>query len=588
MNQLGNLDSNSSKDVIELLKKVAKDKLVIVVTHNFEQVEQYATRVIKMHDGKIVENKVIKQVEAPEKVKESKYNKITIGNKYRLGIRNTFNIVTKFLLLLAVFLFITVALLSEYASFAQTEYETNKYGYNYYFRDLSDNRILIKKADGTYFTQEDYNKIGQIENVDYIVEDDLLIDSQFTISKDDIYFYGRMQNYNFYKGTLTEGRVPENKYEIILKIPEDYYYVRDGFDNILEKEFEIRDNTTNETKTEYKLKIVGIEIYDNDSLYGNSWDTEFYVGEEVIEDFRKDINQAYSKVKTLFNGKYYQNQIGSSYFRILPSDKVEKGNAIVSEELNSLAPNYRAKNRELKIFVENIYYQEELTVKIYNTYTKNSFTKLTGYKEYDLYNGSIFINKEEYINFYNKEPYQSSIYIKDEEKLEETIIELEQINMEVSQGEKSLIAQSIKNFKINDNLEILQIIKIFKLVVTCILILALFFISYFIIRIILKSRNVYFTTLRMLGATTKDVKRILDIELFINSSLAYLSFMVLIALTKYGVINVEFISNLVEFLSFREYALMYVILIVMSRLISRRFSKKIFKKSAIKTYNEEV
>ena len=64
--------------------------------------------------------------------------------------------------------------------------------------------------------------------------------------------------------------------------------------------------------------------------------------------------------------------------------------------------------------------------------------------------------------------------------------------------------------------------------------------------------------------------------------------MVLIALTKYGVINVEFISNLVEFLSFREYALMYVILIVMSRLISRRFSKKIFKKSAIKTYNEEV
>lgn len=54
----------------------------------------------------------------------------------------------------------------------------------------------------------------------------------------------------------------------------------------------------------------------------------------------------------------------------------------------------------------------------------------------------------------------------------------------------------------------LQVIKIFKVVITSILIFALFFISYFIIRIILKSRNVYFTTLRMLGATTKMLKDI--------------------------------------------------------------------------------
>lgn len=579
----GNLDSASSKDVIELLKKVAKDKLVIVVTHNIEQIEEYATRIIKMHDGRIVENKVIKEVEEPKNINESKYSQITVGNKCRLGIRNTFNIVTKFLLLFAVFLFITVALLSEYASFQQTEYETNKYGYNYYFRDLSDKRILIKKQDGTYFTKDDYDKIEQIENVDYVVKDDLLLDNQFSISKDEMYFYGRMQDYNFYRGTLTAGRMPQEKYEIILKIPEDYYYIRNGFDNILEKEFEIRDDNTNEAKEGYKLKIVGIETYNNDSLFGNFWNAEFYVGEEVLSDFRKDINKNYSKVKILFNGKYYNSQ-----FRILPSNKVEKGKAVVSENLNSLAPNYQAKNKELKIFVENIYYKEDLTVKIANTYTKNSFTRLTGYKNYDQFNGCIFINEDEYINFFNKEPYQSSVYIKDEEILQETIEQLEQINMEVSKEKTGIIAQTIKNFKINDNLEMLQIIKIFKLVVTCILILALFFISYFIIRIILKSRNVYFTTLRMLGATTKNVKQILDIELFINSSLAYLSFMVLIALTKYGIINVGFIANLVDFLTIREYVLMYVVLMVMSKLISRRFSKKIFKKSAIKTYNEEV
>ena len=45
--------------VIEILKKVAKDKLVVVVTHNIEQVEQYATRIIKMQvDDKSVKHQI--------------------------------------------------------------------------------------------------------------------------------------------------------------------------------------------------------------------------------------------------------------------------------------------------------------------------------------------------------------------------------------------------------------------------------------------------------------------------------------------------------------------------------------------------
>ena len=109
-----------------------------------------------------------------------------------------------------------------------------------------------------------------------------------------------------------------------------------------------------------------------------------------------------------------------------------------------------------------------------------------------------------------------------------------------------------------------------------------------LIRIILKSRNIYYTTLRMLGATYKSVKRILDIELFINSSLAYILMIALIYLVKINVITFEYVAKLINYLSIREYVLMYVILVVMSRLISRRFSKKLFKNTAINTYNEEV
>ncbi|MBO5095555.1 MAG: hypothetical protein J6B98_01620, partial [Bacilli bacterium] len=143
-------------------------------------------------------------------------------------------------------------------------------------------------------------------------------------------------------------------------------------------------------------------------------------------------------------------------------------------------------------------------------------------------------------------------------------------------------------YKVNGNEAYSQMIRIIKVVVTMVLIFVLFFISYFIIRIILKSRNIYYTTLRMLGATYKNVKRILDIELFINSSIAYIAIMALIYLVKINVINFEYVSKLTNYLELREYVLMYLILVLMSQLISRRFSKKIFKNTAINTYNEEV
>lgn len=50
----GALDSDTSIQVMELLKKVAKDRLVVMVTHNPELAEDYATRIVNIKDGKIL------------------------------------------------------------------------------------------------------------------------------------------------------------------------------------------------------------------------------------------------------------------------------------------------------------------------------------------------------------------------------------------------------------------------------------------------------------------------------------------------------------------------------------------------------
>src|SRR5690554_6938407 len=84
----GNLDSESSKQVINLLREISKDKLVIIVTHDYDQVKDIATRHIKMHDGEVVEDKKIKNVATMTLEKEPDPAKMTIGTIARFALRN--------------------------------------------------------------------------------------------------------------------------------------------------------------------------------------------------------------------------------------------------------------------------------------------------------------------------------------------------------------------------------------------------------------------------------------------------------------------------------------------------------------------
>ena len=52
----GALDSETSIQVMELLKDVAKDRLVVMVTHNPELAEQYANRIVRLRDGAITDD----------------------------------------------------------------------------------------------------------------------------------------------------------------------------------------------------------------------------------------------------------------------------------------------------------------------------------------------------------------------------------------------------------------------------------------------------------------------------------------------------------------------------------------------------
>ena len=90
----GALDSETSVQVMELLKEVAKDRLVVMVTHNPELAEEYANRIVKLRDGKIIDDSNPYEIdenalEAP-KHKNMGKSSMSLLTSFGLSLRNLF------------------------------------------------------------------------------------------------------------------------------------------------------------------------------------------------------------------------------------------------------------------------------------------------------------------------------------------------------------------------------------------------------------------------------------------------------------------------------------------------------------------
>jgi len=97
----GALDTETSVQVMEILKNVAKDRLVIMVTHNPELAENYSTRIIRMLDGKILndseplsaeeikEEKAMSE-EAREADRKKKKPSMSVWTSFMLSLKNLF------------------------------------------------------------------------------------------------------------------------------------------------------------------------------------------------------------------------------------------------------------------------------------------------------------------------------------------------------------------------------------------------------------------------------------------------------------------------------------------------------------------
>ena len=347
-----NLDAKSSKKVLKLLKEISKYKLIIIVTHKNYELEKYITRKITLQNGTIIKDEIKNKPEY-KKIKIIN-NKTSLPDKIKLSIKNTFNIIPKFILLLFIFCFISLIYTLEYLSIKENTLD----GYSNIYHDTSSKRIIIKK--NTPFNDNDYNILKNNIDINYIIKHDILIDHKVNFKTNDTIqeAYIKLDNSIENNEAILKTSIYENIEEIDiyntkLKVYkkyqntiDNYVYVNDYILNKIAREV-YKEYTNYYIKTNNNIKYINISnkiknsnpninIYidnlyykenislnnyyiDKDTLYINENDynklfkNDIYQSSIYINNYN-DINNILSKL----------NNLGYNY--ILPSDTLINSN----------------------------------------------------------------------------------------------------------------------------------------------------------------------------------------------------------------------------------------------------------------------
>lgn len=657
----GNLDSKSADLVIKTLKKVSRSKLVIIVTHNYEQVEEYITRKITMHDGKIIEDRKLKtsqdtsgefslyseldsasgvgasnsgasgsgagalnsavlsseasgsasdaptsessnlegrrtrrQIKRRQIDNESKGNQDSVeiksmnfGSQLNLGMRNTFNIFSKFMLLLIVYLFISTAVTNQYASTKASITDMDKIGYNQYFADLRRNRVIVTKEDGTYFTPEEVKEIEKNELVDHVVNNDIQLDTLGAIPTDQAYINGPVRTYTGgEKINVKYGKLPENDNEVMIAVYNDHYQaknIKKSAKDMIGKEYYLDGVNEGEELLSSKIKIAGIAFINRDKNAASDYfeTGRLYVNSNTNKIIASRMLARQSGLLMDYNGKKQEIRAGEGSDLLRPSANVSKGKAYIFESHASYYKNGEALYKPLNITSNGLHETSSLNLTVGKVVNSENAKKALGIEKdyYEEASTHIYINEDDYYALYSNENYQVSAFAKNEKDVKELSDSLSKSGYRVL---------PIKETLTNPDRIIYFVQKLLLRVIFMAMIIVLFFISYAVIRLIMKSRNTYYSTLRILGAKRNNASNIMKIELIAMAMISYVINIIFVLLVNKDILKIPILKNNLSYISPLDFIILLAILIILSLLIARRYSRKMFSKSAMNAYREEI
>ena len=615
----GNLDSKSAAIVMEALHKISREKLVVIVTHNYDQVEPYVSRKITMHDGRIIEDTRIREPEneqpAGEQGRAGKHSEnfeikggkqpsgnMTRGTRMMLGVRNTFNLPAKFILLLLVYMFAAAAVLGGYSSTRSSLHETDLLGYNPYFSYTAPDRIVVAREDRTPITQEDINKLKSTTGVKKVIQNDIGLDNSIGLETDQADIRGAV--YNLSESGLTEkklfaGTMPEGDNDVVCQFDTAYAQsskeLKADPSKILGSEFYCyRFNSDDPARpVPQKLRVTGILFVDsskskNSQINMETGNSRIYVSDNLASQLNMNKIAMASDITLDYNGMKVKTSAGQG-IPVIISDRVPAGKAYISQDQLSYFAKEQGSDipaessvigKPLNLTAKNMFFQKDVSLTVGKIYTEKTIESVLGYKkdDYPSYSQSVFVNSADYNNLFSNGNYQVSVIVKNE---------LDAGNVAHLLRKDGYKVIPLKDARSDYTGGFSFVIKLMTMGGFIIEMVVMFFILYAVVRLIMKSRNSYYSTLRILGATRGDTAMILRIELVLMMIIASAVDMLGLMLVKHGVIHSSTISGLIAFLTVKDYLLLFAGLLVMSLLIAARYSAKLFRKSAMSAYREE-
>lgn len=407
----GNLDSETSKEIIELLREVSRDKLLIVVTHNFEQLESVATRHIRIFDGSVesdhtfgsIDNIEIASDKKEEKNKSFSDKHVSELKKGALLGKTIFCAkprLSVFLCFLMIIGTLGVFLITTFCGQAREAFEPN-----YMFNHI-DGRVVLSNHDGTPFTDDELKEICEKYGAETYLHYDLLLDSSYNAHasiQESSLGYTRYLDFTY---TFNEdfgdniiGRYPQNANEIFLylpiefqqefgkdKIEKEYIDFNNGyarmnvvgikyfFDNnqdakcLLTKEgFEILTASKIFVAHSQKESTVDVKIYEKAGIKGQDItvasivtsfdipDNKIYVASNAYHKFYQQYG-ASEKTSTVvyFNGKYISNRGQGTTISVARTFEDDNISHVYPPDVSDLAGQWGMINEDFVIFSDEI------------------------------------------------------------------------------------------------------------------------------------------------------------------------------------------------------------------------------------------
>lgn len=520
----GALDSKTSTQIMDLIKEISKDKLVIMVTHNAELAESYATRIVKMKDGELLSDS------KPYDSDESKGNlnikktamsfwtalKLSFGN---IRTKKGRTILTAFASSIGI---IGIALILSLSNGFNIEVE------NFEQDSLSQSPIIVTNQT----VQMDEDTLNELRGDNSTVEypSDKEVYAQNNIADTIIHSNKITSDYIDYLDKLNKDDISGISYvkgtsiNIVSKNGDDYSFVQpssssmmsstssfeqlpssNGDDGIIENNYDVLAGEVNEDE-------VGLVLFVN-SRNQISSDILKQLGFDEHASFDDIINK---ELKVILNDDYYI-KVGNNFMVQADLEKLYDSEDSITVKITAIL---RGKeDKELIATNIGLYYTEALGKKVISSNDNSEIVKVQREADYNVLTRQSFddtMTKDMILGYLGADVVPTAIYIypKDFETKDEVTSYLDKYNE--GKAEEDVIqytdmAEMISTLSGNimDAITIVLIaFSSISLVVSSIMIGIITYIS-------VLERTKEIGILRAIGARKKDITRVFNAETFI-------------------------------------------------------------------------